>query len=109
MKEERTQLPLDYETPEQIEETSMDLGLAEGKVSKAFLLLPSSRTFRSLKNPVFRLYYMAMLGQMGSFNIQLVARNLLVYRVSGSATILGVVALASALPMILFSLLGGVL
>jgi MFS family permease len=52
---------------------------------------------------------MAMLGQMGSFNMQLVTRNLLVYRVSGSAAILGVIALASALPLILFSLLGGVI
>ena len=81
MKKQNTQGSTGNQTREQIEETSMDLGLAEGKVSRAFFFLPSSRTFRSLKNPVFRLYYMAMLGQMGSFNMQLVTRNLLVYRI----------------------------
>jgi hypothetical protein len=106
MKETDTQPTRKYQAREQIEETGMELGLAEGKVSRAFLFLPSSRIFRSLKNPVFRLYYVALLGQMGSFNIQLVARNLLVYRVSGSAAILGVVASASALPMIILCLEG---
>jgi MFS family permease len=67
------------------------------------------RTFDSLKNPVFRFYYGGMLGQMAAMNMQLVVRALLVYRLTGSAVILGVMALAHAVPMILLSLFGGVI
>ncbi|OGO00538.1 MAG: hypothetical protein A2Y90_04600 [Chloroflexi bacterium RBG_13_52_12] len=42
-------------------------------------------------------------------NMQMLARNLLVYRITGSGAILGVLALASAIPMILLTLPGGVL
>ena len=66
-------------------------------------------TFRSLTNPVFRLYFTAMLGQMAAMNMQMVTRSLLVYRLTGSATILGVMSLANSLPMLVFSLFGGVI
>ncbi|MDD4876510.1 MAG: MFS transporter, partial [Dehalococcoidales bacterium] len=65
------------------------------------------RTFTSFKNPVYRLYYGAMMGQMGAMNMQLMARSLLVYRLTGSAAILGGVALANALPMLFLSVFGG--
>ena len=42
-------------------------------------------------------------------NMQMLARNLLVYRITGSGAILGILALASAVPMILVTLPGGVL
>ncbi|MBN1847496.1 MAG: MFS transporter [Deltaproteobacteria bacterium] len=66
------------------------------------------RTFDSLKNPVFRLFYGGMLGQMAAMNMQLVVRSLLIYRLSGSAAILGLMALANAVPMVSLSLFGGV-
>ena len=67
------------------------------------------RTFSSLKNPVYRLYYGGMLGQMAAMNMQMVTRSLLTYRLTGSAAILGMLALANAIPMTLLALFGGLL
>jgi MFS family permease len=68
-----------------------------------------SKTFVSFKNPVYRLYYMSMVGHWSSMNMQMMARNLLVYRISDSGAILGLLALANAIPMILLTLPGGVM
>ena len=73
------------------------------------LSLRDLRTFTSLKNPVFRLYYIAMLGQMGAMNMQMIVRSLLIYRITESGTALGIMALANAAPMLFFSLFGGVI
>jgi MFS family permease len=67
------------------------------------------RTFSSLKNRVYRLYYIGMLGQWTSMNMQIVARSYLIYQVSGSGAVLGLAALANAIPTILLSLPGGAL
>jgi MFS family permease len=69
--------------------------------------LPSLKTFESLRNPVFRLYYGALLGQRAAANMQMMVRSLLIYRLTGSATLLGVMSLANALPMLFLSLFGG--
>ena len=70
------------------------------------LNLKDLRTFTSFKNPVFRLYYGAMMGQMAAMNMQMVARSLLVYELTGSGTALGTMALGNAMPMLFFSLFG---
>ncbi len=67
-----------------------------------------SKTFVSFKNPVYRLYYFSMVGHWSSMNMQMLARNLLVYRINPSGAILGILALANAIPMIIFTLPGGV-
>jgi len=67
------------------------------------------QTFNSFKNPVFRLYYGAMLGQMAAMNMQMVARSFLVYHLTGSAAILGGLTLAATIPMLILSLFGGVI
>lgn len=67
------------------------------------------RTFSSFKNPVFRLFYMAMMGQMAAMNMQMMARSFLVYHLTGSYVALGVMALANSVPMLVLSLFGGVL
>jgi MFS family permease len=69
----------------------------------------SRKAFASFKNPVYRLYYFSMVGHWSSMNMQMLARNLLVYRISSSGAILGVLALANAVPMILLTLPGGVI
>jgi MFS family permease len=69
----------------------------------------SQKAFASFKNPVYRLYYLSMVGHWSSMNMQMLARNLLVFRISGSGAILGVLALANAIPMILLTLPGGAL
>ena len=71
--------------------------------------LRNLRTFGSLKNPVYRLYYGALLSQMAAMNMQMIARSLLIYRITGSAAILGSMAVANAVPMLFLSLFGGVI
>jgi len=67
------------------------------------------QTFSSFKNPLYRLYYGGMLGQMIAMNMQGITASLLLYRLTGSAAILGVMSLASAIPMLVLSLFGGVI
>ena len=87
--------------------TSPDSSYYSGRGSG--LSLKHLRTFTSFKNPVFRLYYGAMMGQMAAMNMQMVARALLVYELTGSATALGAMALGNSMPMLFFSLYGGVI
>lgn len=82
----------------------MGPGMGGGRIS-----LRNLRTFSSFKNPIFRLYFGGMVGMMAGMNMQQLAGSLLIYRISGSAAILGVMALASAIPMLFLSLYGGVI
>jgi MFS family permease len=86
-----------------------DDGTGRPKQSGGLLSFNLSKTFGSFKNPIYRLYYLSNIGHWSSLNMQMMARNLLVYRISGSGAILGVLALAHAIPMILLTLPGGVL
>jgi MFS family permease len=72
-------------------------------------ILRNLKTFDSLKHPAFRSYYMGLLGNMVPMNMQIIARSLLLYRLTGSAAILGLLALCHALPMVFLSLFGGVI
>lgn len=72
-------------------------------------LAATRQTFRSFENPVYRIYFCGMLGQMASMNMQMIARSLLIYRLSDSATILGAMSFANAIPMLTLSLFGGVI
>jgi MFS family permease len=67
------------------------------------------RTFSSFKNPVYRLYYGGMMGQMAAMNMQNLARSLLIYRLTNSAAILGIMSFANAIPMLILALYGGVI
>ena len=80
-----------------------------GAVDGSSAGLTGLRTFESFKNPQFRLYWFAMMGQMGAMNMQMMARTWYAYELSGSATMLGLMALALALPMLVFSLYGGII
>ncbi|MFC2011003.1 MFS transporter [Chloroflexota bacterium] len=90
-----------------------DMGIGHGEgtgdIGRIRGISLAKQTFRSFKHPVFRLYFGAMLGQQASMNMQMMARSLLIYRMTGSATILGAMSLANALPMLSFSLFGGVI
>jgi len=65
------------------------------------------RTFESFSLPQYRLFWAAMMAQMGAMNMQLVARSWLVYELTNQYTMLGLVMLAGAVPMLLLSLWGG--
>jgi len=69
--------------------------------------MPNIQTFSSVKNPAYRMYFGGLIGHMAGINMQMIARTLLVYRLTGSALILGLMSLANALPMLLLSLFGG--
>lgn len=67
------------------------------------------RVFQSMRNPVYRLFWFAMMGQMGAMNMQMVARSWYVYELTRSATVLGLIGIANGIPMLAFSLFGGVI
>ena len=83
---------------------TIEVGSGRGKLS-----LRKLKTFDSFRNPVYSLYYFATAGQWASGSMQMVARSLLIYRITGSGAILGGMALAQALPVFFLSLFGGVL
>jgi MFS family permease len=80
-------------------------GGIKGRISQ----LVNLKTFNSLRIPAFRFFWAALLCQMTAMNMQMMARSLLIYRLTGSTAILGIMSLFNAIPMLLLSLFGGVL
>lgn len=66
-------------------------------------------TFVSLKIPAYQAFYGALVGHMACVNMQMVARSWYIYELKSRTSILGLVALAHALPMLGLSLFGGVI
>ena len=67
------------------------------------------RTFASLGETSYRNLWIGALLQMGSMQMQMMARGYLVYEITGSGALLGAVTAAAAVPMLFFGLFGGVL
>jgi len=65
------------------------------------------KTFAAFKNPVFRLYYGALLAQRAAFNMQIVTRSYLIYQLTDSYTLLGLLNLVYVFPSFFTSLFGG--
>jgi MFS family permease len=63
--------------------------------------------FESLTNPLFRMLWTGSLFSTAAMQMNMVAQSWLAYDLSGSATVLGLVAGARAIPMAVFSLVGG--
>jgi MFS family permease len=78
-----------------------------GAGSKRRPALP--RTFSALGNRDYRLMWIGTLGSFAAMQMSMVSRGYLAYALTGSATMLGVVMFARALPQFLFTLFGGVL
>ena len=76
---------------------------------KRKISLPKIKAFAVFKNPVFRIYYGAIFAQRAAMNMQMITRSLLIYRLTGSAALLGATALAHSLPSLLTALFGGAL
>ena len=66
-------------------------------------------TFASLDNRDFRLLWAGMLFMMGGFQMGMIAQGFLVYEITGSAKILGLVSAGWAIPMLSLTLFGGAL
>lgn len=98
----------DSDAPETIDGIDNE-SISVGTRATSGISLRNLNTFASFKVPSFRLFYGAMLGQMAGMNMQMMARSLLIYRLTDSATALGIMGLANAIPMVFFSLFGGVI
>ena len=68
-----------------------------------------SKTFRAMQHRNFRLYFIGQLISVAGTWMQTVAQALLVYQLSHSELMLGVVGFASAIPSLLISPWGGVI
>jgi len=66
-----------------------------------------ARALRSLRNPAYRFYLTGSLFQFASLSAQIVVGPLLIYRLTGSTALLGLMALLSSVPMMVLSLYGG--
>jgi len=67
------------------------------------------QTLDSLKIYGFRVLFLGMLGQWAAWNLQMITQSLLLYRLTGSAAILGTMALVNAIPQLVLSLFAGVM
>src|SRR5919197_1928229 len=66
------------------------------------------RVYPALRNPHFRLLWLGMLPSTICWQLSVIAAPYAAFQLVGSATILGVVSLATGLPLALLSLVGGV-
>ncbi|HJN91570.1 MAG TPA: MFS transporter [Dehalococcoidia bacterium] len=85
---------------------------ATGIAQEAGEIPPSNwrgRILESAGDNNFRWFYLSMLGQMASLNMQMLVRGFLTYELTGSYAALGTVFLFNAIPGIALSLYGGVL
>jgi MFS family permease len=69
----------------------------------------TARVFSSFRYPAYRMYVYSMIGHWAPMQMQMIVRTLLIYRLTGSGTIIGIMALANSIPMLLLSLYGGAL
>ncbi|OGO31852.1 MAG: hypothetical protein A2Z29_04490 [Chloroflexi bacterium RBG_16_56_11] len=81
--------------------------LAWKKGTKIFLR--NLKTLDSFRSASFRFYFFGMMGQWASVSMLMITQSLLVYRLTGSAAILGILALATAVPQMLLFMVGGAL
>lgn len=71
--------------------------------------LKNFRALSSLRQPGFRFYLGMYLSQMVAGDMRTVAQSLLIYRLTGSVALLGVLSLVNAIPGIILPLAGGVI
>ena len=64
-------------------------------------------TFSSLGDRNFLYLWLGMLAMMGGMQMQMLVRGYLVYDLTGSASLLGIVSASSSLPILALSLFGG--
>ncbi|MBI3977416.1 MAG: MFS transporter [Chloroflexi bacterium] len=69
---------------------------------------PLLRLYPALGTPGFRLLWLGMLPATLAWQMSTVTIGYVAFMLTGSATVLGLVTLATGLPMLLFSLIGGV-
>jgi MFS family permease len=83
--------------------------LAEGEVAGRATRRPLGRTFRALRNPNYRLYWIGQVISMVGTWMQTIAQAWLVLRLTNSPQALGIITACQMLPVLLFSLFSGVI
>jgi MFS family permease len=81
--------------------------MSTNRFADATSRLRNVKTFESFKNRAYLMFFLGMIGQWSSFSMEMVARTYLIYEITGSATMLGLVSLANAIPMMGLALYGG--
>jgi MFS family permease len=69
---------------------------------------PLLRLYPSLGNPVYRLLWLGSLPSVIAWQMGVIASPYAAFKLEGTATILGVVSVSTGVPMVLLSLVGGV-
>src|SRR4030042_885462 len=77
------------------------------KINNIIKRVSNLKTFSSFKIPAYRMYFFGMIGQWSTFSMEQVARSYLIYDITGSPVMLGVINLSGAVPMLILSLFGG--
>ena len=77
------------------------------KSNSIFSRVKGLKTFTSFSIPAYRMYFLGMIGQWSAFSMEMVARTYLVYEITDSAAMLGIISLSGAVPMLILSLFGG--
>ncbi len=90
-----------------VDDTEKPAMAAPSKPSTGGIRSGWRHTFSSLKHRDFFLLWLGMLAMMGGMQMQMLARGYLVYDLTDSASLLGVVNAASSLPMLTLALFGG--
>ena len=70
--------------------------------------MPLPATLRALKYRNFQLFFSGQLISLIGTWMQTVAQSWLVYRLTGSSVLLGLVSLSAQIPVFLFSIAGGI-
>lgn len=73
------------------------------------MIFSNIRTFRSLRNRDFALLWFGQLGHSSSLWVETIARNWLIWELTGSGTMLATVNILRAVPMLLFGVFAGVI
>jgi MFS family permease len=76
-------------------------------INSVVLRVRNLKTFDSFGTPAYRMFFLGMIGQWSSFSMEMVARTYLLYEITDSAAMLGIIALANAAPMLGLALFGG--
>ncbi len=90
-------------------DNSTELGPVTSSSDNPLKRLVNYRTFTSLRTPAYRFYWGAALCQMAAMNMQMLTRSLLIYQITDSTLILGLMGVFHAMPMLLLSLFGGII
>jgi MFS family permease len=69
----------------------------------------SLRAIQPLKNPAFRMYFFSRVTEAVGMNMRQISLSLLLYRITGSTALLGIMVLARAIPMIVVPPFAGAL